>query len=359
MDNFENPESNLETKQWIEESTAVLAPPDDWEPDLRAAQARFAARVEQRSLRRYRLVGISIAGATAIVLVAIFIALIPPARVLAQQAGSNGRYRVDQIWNWISIVTRGPVLLIPLDLPVRMHPVRETGAPQVVADAAGAARLAGFDPHLPHSELTGKPRLSVAAPATFETVIRRADLEQALRSAQVVDQEVPRIWDGAHITLQMGAAITAEWSNIADEWSDLILAQCAPPVVDAPNGFNLVLLNEINLRAARMRNSHAAFAFAQYDTTAPALMLSKATHKLAGVSGISLERGDATLIEEFADLHDLDPWFGPKIERITLLWSTPDRMYLLSGRMKIPRAMTGIDLAGALTRAIELANSID
>ena len=56
-------------------------------------------------------------------------------------------------------------------------------------------------------------------------------------------------------------------------------------------------------------------------------------------------------------------WFGysggPSVERITLLWSVPGRAYVLRGVMSVPSEMTSLDLAGAVTNAIDLANTIE
>ena len=47
------------------------------------------------------------------------------------------------------------------------------------------------------------------------------------------------------------------------------------------------------------------------------------------------------------------------VERVTLLWSVPDRMYALSGTVGIPTHMIGAHLAPVLASAIDLANSMD
>jgi hypothetical protein len=367
---MENPERNASSRQlekWTEECTALLAPAADWEPNLTAALARFEARLHQRfRLRRYLLVG-----ATAGLLACIVLPAILPTRAVAQQIASNSLYRLERFWYWINFVRMGTIMLLPSGLPeevksFRTHPISEHGAPQMVSDTAEAALLVGFVPRLPQSSvLSSRPRLSVLGPTSFGTIIRTANLELALRNAGVSDEDIPKAWDGTQIALNIGSTVTAEWSNVPDEWSGeiewsrLTLMQSPPPVLTSPPGFDLAAFTVINLRTARMRNREYALRFAQRTTTAPALLLGGGMQNVVGVRELILQRGVATLIEDFGALSDGNNWLGPKVERIILIWSVPDRVYVLSGRMSVPRAMMGVDLAAALTNAIDLANTIE
>ena len=310
-------------------------------------------------------------GVTAALLVCLLVPAIPPARAFAQQLGSNNWYRLERFWNWMTIV-RTPLRFRLAGLPesLRTYPLTEPGTPQVVSDMAEAARLSGFIPRLPRSGvLGGRPRLSVRGPMSFGTVLSTADLELALRNAGVSDQDVPKDWDGARIALQIGATVTAEWSDVPDEWSgqiewsDLTLAQGLPPLVEVPSGFDLTAFTVLNLRTALLGRENA-LRFAQRATTAPALLFgNNGKLKVFAVREVNLRRGPATFIEEFRDLNSHTNWFGfggePSVERITLLWSVPDRMYVLRGVISVPCEMTSLDLAAALTNAIDLANTIE
>jgi hypothetical protein len=64
------------------------------------------------------------------------------------------------------------------------------------------------------------------------TVLRAADLQLALQKAGVSDEAIPREWDGAQLTLQIGATVMAEWHDVA-------LMQGLPPVLSTPPGFDL------------------------------------------------------------------------------------------------------------------------
>ena len=364
---MENHERN-ELSQWIEGCAALLAPPADWEPNLNAARARFEARLQRRfRVKRYLLVG-----ATAALLACLLVPAIPPARAAAQQIGSNSWYRLEQFWYWITIV-RTPLRLSLRALPeavksLHTQALTERGVPQEVSDATEAARRAGFIPRFPLSRvLSASPRLSVRGPMSIATVIRTADLELALRNAGVTDQYVPKDWDGARIAVQIGATLTAEWSNVPEEWSGetewshLTLVQSSPPVIATPPGFDLTTFTVLNLRTALL-NQGNALRFAQRPTTAPALIFGSGTQKLILGREVNLRIGPATLIEQFeggghANWFGLDP--GPDVERITLLWSTPDRVYVLSGAVSVPSEMMSLHLAGALANAIDMANTIE
>ena len=364
---MENQERN-ELSQWTEECAALLAPPADWEPNLNAARARFEARLQRRfRMRRYLL-----AVATAALLAAILIPTITPARVFAQQLRGNSWYRLEQFWYWITIV-RTPLRLSLRALPEAvqsLHTQALTGldVPQEVSDAAEAARRVSFLPRFPRSGvLSGRPRLSVRGPISIATVIRTADLELALRNAGVFDQYVPKDWDGARIALQIGATLTAEWTNVPEEWSGetewshLTFVQIPPTVIATPPGFDLTAFTVLNLRTALL-NQQNALRFAQRPTTAPALIFGSGTQKLILGREVALHKGPATLIEQFeggghADWFGLDP--GPDVERITLLWSVSDRVYVLSGAVSVPREMMSLHLAGALAHAIDLANTVE
>ena len=71
----------------------------------------------------------------------------------------------------------------------------------------------------------------------------------------------------------------------------------------------------------------------------------------------------STLIQEFG-LASQEQGFGysdglPRVERLTLLWSMGDRVYVLSGRTETPPGILSADLAAAVASAIGLANTID
>jgi hypothetical protein len=372
MDHPERSESSQELRQWVTACSDLLAPPEDWEPSLSKARVRFEARRDARLRRRSTLRHYFLIGATAALIACIAVPSIPQVSVLAQQFSNSSWRRLEQLWYWITIVRRGPVLLGRMpDLMKSLHtrPLGKPEPPYPVADLSEAAWRAGFTPRLPNSGvLSGSPQLSVHGPMSFATVISAAELTSALRKVGAQDQSVPGEWDGAQLTLQLGALVTARWSNVSEEgsrgtaWSDLTLTQGPMPVVAAPAGFDRAAFAITTLRAAGMRNRDMVLKLAQRATTAPALLFGYLPPHFVGVREVNLHAGPATLIEELGD-NDPNHRFAynevPRVERVTLLWSRSDRVYMLSGVTGTPTNMLGADFAGALANAIALANSID
>jgi hypothetical protein len=374
MENLERRESGQELSSWVRACSDLLAPPADWEPNLNTALARFEARADARLRRRFSLRRYFLVGAIATLIVCIAVPAIPRTSVLAQQIGNSTWQRLEQLWYWITIVRNPPKLLGRLPAAVKALHTRQLAKPDSpwpVSNAAEAALRAGFLPRLPDSSvLSGSPRLSVLGPMSFAAVVSTADLAEALRTAGVLDRQVPQQWDGAQLTLQIGATVTASWSDVSDErsggmaWSDLTLAQGPARVVMAPAGFDLEAFAATGLRAAGMRNPDMVLRLAQHRTTAPALLFGYLTpYHFVGAREVNLRTGRATLIEEFGRTSQGDGLGSgdsvPTVERITLLWSAPDRVYVLSGITKTPTTMLSFDLAAALASAIDLANSID
>jgi hypothetical protein len=369
MDNPERSESSHELSSWVNACSDLLAPPADWEPNLDAARARLEACVDARRRRRSGLKRYLLAGAMAVLLACVVVPAIPHTRAFAQQIGNRGWLRLEQLWYWITIVRSGPILMGKLsDAMEALHTqqLAKPESPEVVSSAAEAALRAGFTPRFPDSSvLTGSPRLSVLGPMSFVTVINTADLALALRKAGALDQQVPRQWDGAQLTLQIGATVTARWSNVSEQsggsaWSDLTLVQGPAPVVTAPPGFDLETFAVAGLRAAGMRNRDMILRFARRATTAPALLSGYLPPFHVGVDPRtgSKRLGFSTLIEEL-NAGDQSNWFGPRVERFTLLWSKPNRVYVLSGVTKTPTYMFSPDFAAALANAIDVADTID
>lgn len=370
-------ETLRDLEQWIQGCSILLDPPADWEPNARAARARFEARLRRRRFRtRFCL-----AAVTAAVLACVALAMMRPSRAFAQKAGggtADRMYRVRQLWGW-AFLRPGPVLLPNLAADLKLlepQPLAEPGAPQVVSSVEEASSLGGFVPQLPHSDvLLNPPRLSVLGPMISGTTVATADLKRLLTQAEVSDQSVPVSWDGAQITLQIGTTVRAEWINVPDEgsgeieWSKLTLTQGPMPVVATPAGFDLAKFTEANLLAAGMRNREVALQLSRLQTTMPALLLARQTQGHVNVRPVNLYFFSlvytrlATLIEEFEMQEGVtyEHW-GPPVKRMTLVWSAPDRapnhVYVLTGTLRNPSDMFSMDFAGALTNLMDLATSI-
>jgi len=371
MDNREHRESTSELSAWVRASSDLLAPPADWDPNPGRARARFEARVEDRMRRQSGLKRIALIGAVAVLIACIVIPSIPQTSAFAQQIGSSSWHKLEQYWYYFTVVRSGPKMMGRLaDAVNALHTpnVITADGVHVVLNAAEAASRAGFIPRLPNSNaLPGSPRLSVAGPVSIVAVIRTADLSQALRSAAINDQPVPQQWDGARLKVEAGPTVTARWSDVP-AWSDLTLVQ-GPARVTAPPGFDLEAFGAVVLRAAGMRNPEMVARLARHGTTVPSLLFGYRTpYRFVGAREVSVRTGPAAMIEEFglASVKGATGYIDgvpvsdeiPRVERLTLLWSVPDRMYVLSGVPKSPPMMFALDLAAAFASAIDLANTI-
>jgi hypothetical protein len=197
-----------------------------------------------------------------------------------------------------------------------------------------ATREPPFQPRLPAAgALPSAPQLSVIGPSVF----------------------VSRV-DGGLLTLKIEAAVRATWSDVSDgrtRWSVLSLSQAPVPVLAAPPGFDTAAFARAVLRAAGMRNGEMVQRLSGRSTTAAALLLGYVPRHFLGVREVNLRQGPASLIEEFGGG---DP---PSLERLTLLWTAADRVYLLAGVPKNGVSLFGADMAGAVTGMVGVANSIE
>ena len=185
-----------------------------------------------------------------------------------------------------------------------------------------------YDPRLPRpGVLSGSPRLSTTFSLSAGTVVKAADLELALRKAGVTDQSVPPQWDGAQLALHTSAIVIAEWP-------DIVLAQSLPLTLSAPEGFDFPAFSALVLRVVGVGPVDAQ-RLAQRVGTAPPWLAPIATDFMerATLEEIVLNSGPATLLEEkTAD---------GAVKRITVVWSVPDRVYLLSGAPELAIATAG------------------
>lgn len=181
--------------------------------------------------------------------------------------------------------------------------------------------MAGFVPRLPAPGiLSGTARLSVMGPMSFGMTVNTSDLELALRMAGVVDQPVPREWDGAKLVMQFGPTIVAEWPDIS-------LMQTQPPALSAPESFDLGAFTVALLRAAGMPLEQAQ-RFGRRMNTAPVLLCGIGDHEHVAISDVPLRNGaNGTMIENYGD--------DGKLERVELLWSAGDRVFVLSGATSV------------------------
>ena len=149
--------------------------------------------------------------------------------------------------------------------------------------------------------------------------MKAAELELALRRAGVADQVVPRSWDGARLALHTSAIVLAEWPG-------LVLAQSLPPTLTAPSDFDFPAFSALVLRVVGVGPEEAQRLARRAGTVPPWLApIARDFEESATLEEIALRSGPATLLREVDT--------GGAVKRITVVWSAPDRVYLLSGTL--------------------------
>jgi len=131
---------NPDLSAWVQSRIELLAAPADWEPDLRTALARQASRAEASRGERTRRGRVLLTGAGVALALFIVVTVLPRMAVLAQTAAGQW-HPFEEAWNWVTVVWRGPVLLLANPgAALRVETVKRPGEPQPAANAAIAER---------------------------------------------------------------------------------------------------------------------------------------------------------------------------------------------------------------------------
>jgi hypothetical protein len=314
----------LETERWVEERMALLAAPEDWEPDAGVARTRFEGR---RSARRATMRRGWLPRAAAVALACLVLLLvIPTTRALTQQLWEwltlrkvevvqADFQRLRGIWLFPQIIIMEAEEHVPPDgeLPSQDHGISEPG-PDL--DLTEAAERAGFWPRLP-DEGVPPDRLMTMDPMVWSATLKASDLELSLRQAGVDDQPIPKEWDGAQLSMRIGSAIFADWRE-----AGLGIMQHPPITFSAPAGFDFLAYWTAALRAAGV-NRDRARQVADRIATTPTLLLGIAKNGLE-MREVKLHTGPATLIEHTGK--------SGRVESVILIWSDADRVYHLDAR---------------------------
>lgn len=148
---------------------------------------------------------------------------------------------------------------------------RQPGQPAVVASAAEASKAAGFNVRLP-SAGQGTPRITVQDGTAFEVVVNRQRAQALLDQAGRSDLQLPASVDGAKISVDIPAGVTAAYgdcptpSTSSDTTRRLgpaqynnctMLAQVPSPTVNTPPDLNVAQLAEIGLQVTGMSAAQA------------------------------------------------------------------------------------------------------
>jgi hypothetical protein len=282
---------------WVADKMSYLDPPAGWNPDSAAALGRFQNRQPPVSAWYW-------AWAAAIFLSVLL--LFPATRAAAQQ-----------LWQFFTVrrVAFVRVKPWPRGIPAPEAKLIGTMAPPIPANDVEQVRWrVHYEPRLPHAGvLSGSPRLSTTLGLSAGTIVRTAVLQNALRAVGIVNVTVPPQWDNAQLTLHTSDAVIAEWP-------DIIFAQSLPLTLSAPPGFDFPAFSAVILRVLGVEPADAQ-RLAEQMGTAPAWIapIDSSFDKFATIEEVQLASGPGTLVQES--------------DRISLVWSVPDRVYVISGKL--------------------------
>jgi hypothetical protein len=292
----------MQNGNFVNDRLAAVAPPDAWTPDTGAALRRHHLR-RREEWRRGPGFWWKMAMAAAVVLA---IALVPPARGLAQR-----------LWNLFKVnrveITRIDFDRLPDHCSLRAHLIRRPGDAVPVENLDAVRARLGFAPRLPRpGALSGEPAFSVLGPIVYGTTIKTADLKQLLHTAGIEGETVPSAWEGARLVLECKGVALASWR-------DTTLMQSLPMTMAAPDNFDLRAFTALVLRGLRVPRLEAE-RIAVRMAANPALMMPIGMDENSGLREVTLRSGPATL------LYDYDEDHPGRIQRLTLIWSASDRI---------------------------------
>ena len=297
-------DSNSPNRTWVDDRVALLEPPQEWQPDADIAYERFRSSPPRRS-RQW------IWAAAAAVIVGALLTL-PAGRAIAQR-----------LWDLVTL-KRIEVFRVNVDnLPEKVQAAlsaRITSAPatlQPAANADKASQRVGFSVRIPGTNvLSGVPELSTFGPFVAELTLDVEALDRALVMVGANDVRVPREWNGGRLAVQTSPVALVSYPT------DITLMQALPLAITVPANVPLPALTEVALRilglnaaqskrlAGRMGSNPAWFFGIPHDDTAK-------------IREVTLRSGVGTLIHSLED--------DGSVQRTELIWSAPDRLYVLSG----------------------------
>jgi hypothetical protein len=297
-------------RAWVEHQTALLDPPDAWQPDSGRGFERFRALVDAPPPRSNRTRWLVWAAAAA--LIAAVIVGLPAGRAAAQQ-----------VWEILTVRRVAFVWVKPWPAGVPSPQVKLVGTPippLPAPDVDVARARVGYSPRMPHAGvLSSTPSIYTTFSLSAGTTVKVADLEQALRGAGIADVSVPAAWDGAQLVLHTSSVVMAQWPEV-------VLAQSLPLTLTAPPGFDFPAFSAIVLRIVGL-NPDDARRLAERMGITPAWIapMVEDMHAFGTMEEITVKSSPATLLEERTS--------NGAAGRISIFWSVPDRVYLLSGTL--------------------------
>ena len=300
----------------VELRLRVLDPPDSWEPSPAIALARFRARVEDAEAARARRSSGVWRWLAAVGAVCLALVIAPATRAGAQR-----------LWD-VFFSQRVEIVRIEIDRLPRSFTdqhIRMIGANMEVANLEEAAQHVRFVPRLPDptwdasiaASVAGPPRLLVAGAISIESRVDVRDLENASRRAGLFDLRFPPAWDGARIAVHSSPIAVAEYPRFQ-------LAQVLPLAITTTPGLELGAFTERVLRIGGLTPS-AAREYSAQMAAAPFAMFAVSPKDAMTMQRVTLATGQGTLV------HNVNEDGRPG--DVSLVWTTADRLYTLTGRL--------------------------
>lgn len=198
--------------------------------------------------------------------------------------------------------------MLNTDLVVTMKPQ----PPQPVADAAAAAKAAGFDVRLPF-EPPAPAQLAVGGEAAFQITLHRQSLQAILEEAGRSDLRLPDNIDNALLAVHIPRSVVARYGSCPKPEARreepapssppkgypncTVLVQVPSPTVSVPPGLNLQQLAAIGLELTGMSASEAEGYTRAVDWTStlvipvPERIASSESVPVDGQQGVLIRRG--------------------------------------------------------------------
>jgi hypothetical protein len=225
------------------------------------------------------------------------------------------------------------------------------GNPTPAANASEASRAAGFTVRLPTTQ-AAVPQLTVQGKAAFHMVIDRARAQSFLNEAGYSSIVLPASVDGAKITVDIPASVTASYGTCPSASSEgdshlsnsgtpgrryadcVVLMQIPSPTVDAPPDLDVAQLVELGLQFTGMTPEQARAYSQTVDWTSTLVI--PIPNNAAVYQQVSVDGVTGTLIQRPVD----------DAPQFALVWVKDGIIYAISG------------LGAGSTQAIDMANSM-
>jgi len=308
--------TNITPRESMEAYLRVLDPPESWDPVPAIALARFRARVEEAEATRAHRSSRAWRWLAAVSAVCLVLVMMPATRAGAQR-----------LWD-VFFSQRLEMVRIEIDRLPRSFTdqrIEMVGANMQVATLEEATQHVRFVPRLPDpawdtsiaASVAGPRRLLVAGSISVEARVDVRDLESAARRAGLSDVQFPPAWDGARIGVHSSPIAVAEYPRFQ-------LAQVLPLAITTPPGFELGAFTERVLRIGGLAPS-AAREYAAQMAAAPFAMFAVSPKDALTMQRVTVGTAQGTLV------HNVNADGTPG--DVVLVWTTTDRLYMLTGRL--------------------------